>query len=43
LLDEKFITSMDFVELNPKIDNEDGRTIKHCIEMLEHIFKIINS
>ncbi|MGJ0845617.1 arginase [Tissierella praeacuta] len=43
LLDEKFVTSMDFVELNPKIDNEDGRTIKHCIEMLEHIFKIINS
>ncbi len=41
LLGEKFVTSMDFVELNPKIDNEDGRTTKNCIEMLEHIFKII--
>lgn len=41
LLGEKFITSMDFVELNPKIDNEDGRTTKNCIEMLEHIFKTI--
>lgn len=41
LLNEKMITSMDFVELNPKIDNEDNRTTKNCIEMLEHIFKII--
>mgnify|MGYP002516015037 FL=1 len=41
LLGEKFITSMDFVELNPKIDNEDKRTTKNCIEMLEHIFKMI--
>ena len=43
LLDEKFITSMDFVELNPKIDNEDGRTTKNCFEMLDHIFKTINN
>ena len=41
LLGEKIITSMDFVELNPKIDNEDGRTTKNCIEILEHIFKSI--
>lgn len=39
LLGEKFVASMDFVELNPVIDNEDGRTTKNCIEMLEHIFK----
>ncbi len=43
LLREKFVTSMDFVELNPKIDNEDGRTTKNCIEMLEHIFKTIDN
>lgn len=42
LLGEKFITSMDFVELNPKIDNEDKRTTKNCLEMLEHIFQSIN-
>lgn len=42
LLGEKFVTSMDFVELNPKIDHEDKRTILNCIEMLEHIFKTIN-
>ena len=42
LLGEKFITSMDFVELNPKIDYEDKRTVLNCIEMLEHIFKTIN-
>lgn len=40
-LGEKFINSMDFVELNPKIDHEDGRTTKNCLEVLEHIFKII--
>lgn len=39
LLGEKFVTSIDFVELNPVIDHEDGRTTKNCIEMLEHIFK----
>jgi len=40
-LDENFVSSMDFVELNPKIDHEDGRTTKNCIEVLEHIFKTI--
>ncbi|MDR7855594.1 arginase [Tissierella sp.] len=42
LLGGKFVTSMDFVELNPLIDNEDKRTVKHCMEMLEHIFKTID-
>jgi len=38
-LNEKFITSMDFVEFNPKIDHEDKRTLKNCLELLDHIFK----
>ncbi len=33
------ITSMDFVELNPVIDDEDGKTVKNCFELLRHIFK----
>ncbi len=33
------ITSMDFVELNPVIDDEDGKTVKNCLELLGHIFK----
>lgn len=43
LLNEKFVTSMDFVELNPKLDNEDGKTTKNCIEILDHIFKTIDN
>ncbi len=43
LLGEKFITSMDFVELNPKIDKEDKRTTKNCMDMLAHIFKTIHN
>lgn len=39
-LGEGFITSMDFVELNPKLDIDD-RTTKVCIEMIDHIFKTI--
>ena len=42
LLGEKFITSMDFVELNPVIDSEDGKTVENCIEILEHVFKVID-
>lgn len=38
ILGERFVTSMDFVELNPLIDHEDGRTTRHCMEMLKHIF-----
>jgi len=41
-LAEKFITSMDFVELNPKIDHEDKRTVLNCMEILDHIFKKIS-
>lgn len=40
-LGENFVKSIDFVELNPKIDHEDGRTTDNCMEVLEHIFKII--
>lgn len=43
LLGEKLVTSMDFVELNPKIDNEDGRTTKNCLIMLDHIFKLLGN
>jgi arginase len=42
LLRENFVTSMDFVEFNPTIDNEDRRTNKSCMEILEHIFETIN-
>ncbi|MCQ4925789.1 arginase [Tissierella carlieri] len=42
LLGEKFITSMDFVELNPLLDEDDEKTVTTCIEMLEHIFKSIS-
>ncbi len=38
LLKSGFITSMDFVELNPVIDEEDGRTVKNCMDILQHIF-----
>lgn len=38
LLGEGFVTSMDFVELNPVIDDEDGKTVKNCMELLGHIF-----
>lgn len=36
-LGQNFVTSMDFVEFNPLLD-EDNITLKTCIEMLEHIF-----
>lgn len=41
LLSEKFITSMDFVEFNPKLDI-DNKTAKICIELLDFIFKKLN-
>ncbi len=43
ILNEKFVTSMDFVEFNPKIDHEDGRTLNNCLELLDHIFKVMGS
>ncbi len=38
LLGEGFIKSMDFVELNPLLDENDEKTITTCMKMLEHIF-----
>ncbi len=32
------INSMDFVELNPVIDDEDKKTVNNCFELLRHIF-----
>jgi arginase len=40
LLEESFVTSMDFVELNPLLDDLDKKTIKVCMDMIEHIFTI---
>ncbi|WP_312699760.1 arginase [Sedimentibacter sp.] len=39
LISQLDITSMDFVELNPVIDDEDGKTVKNCFELLQHIFR----
>jgi arginase len=39
LIGEGFVTSMDFVELNPTIDDVEKTTIKTCTELLRHIFK----
>ncbi len=39
ILKEKFVTSMDFVELNPELDDESETTIKTCMEILDHTFK----
>lgn len=41
LLNQKFITSMDFVELNPLLDTECGVTLKTCMELLDHTFKYL--
>lgn len=38
LIEHVQITSMDFVELNPVIDDEDKKTVKNCFELLKHIF-----
>lgn len=38
LISHVHITSMDFVELNPVIDDEEGKTVKNCFELLRHIF-----
>lgn len=40
LLKEKFVTSMDFVELNPTLDDSET-TIKTCMEILDHTFKYL--
>lgn len=41
ILSEGLVTSMDFVELNPKLDSEDEKTAKLCVDVLEHIFKVL--
>lgn len=38
LIENINITSMDFVELNPLIDEEDNKTVKNCFELLKHVF-----
>ena len=41
LLGEGFVNSMDFVELNPLLDDLDGKTTKTCLEMIKHIFNVL--
>ena len=38
LIENVNITSMDFVELNPVIDDEDKKTVKNCFDLLKHVF-----
>lgn len=38
LIENVNITSMDFVELNPLIDDEDKKTVQNCFDILKHIF-----
>lgn len=40
LIENVNLTSMDFVELNPVIDDEDKKTVKNCFELLKHIFNV---
>ncbi len=42
LFSEGFVTSMDFVELNPLLDDKEGTTIKTCSELLKYIIKFLN-
>ena len=41
LLGANFVNSMDFVELNPLLDDSDGKTTQTCLEMIKHIFKVL--
>lgn len=41
LLDTRFITSMDFVEYNPKLDDSNKTTLKTCIELISFFSKLI--
>lgn len=38
LIENVNITSMDFVELNPVIDDEDKKTVNNCFDLLKHVF-----
>ncbi|WMJ77643.1 MULTISPECIES: arginase [unclassified Sedimentibacter] len=37
------IASMDFVELNPLIDDEDKKTVKNCFKLLKNIFRLFKN
>lgn len=41
LLGEGFVASMDFVELNPLLDDEDDNTTKACLKLIQHIFNVL--
>lgn len=41
LLNEKFITSMDLVELNPLLDDSEESTAKLCIDLIDYISKLL--
>lgn len=41
LLKENFVTSMDFVELNPLLDDASKTTVKTAVEFLNHTFKCL--
>lgn len=41
ILEAKFVTSMDFVEFNPRIDDRDNTTLKTCIELIDFFSKLI--
>lgn len=34
---------MDFVELNPLIDDEDKKTVKNCFKLLKNIFRLFKN
>lgn len=41
ILNRNIVTSMDFVELNPELDNKDKQTEKTCIKLLKTINKYL--
>lgn len=41
ILKSKLVTSMDFVELNPVLDDEDESTAKICIDLIDYISKLL--
>lgn len=41
ILGSKFVTSMDFVEFNPKLDNKENKTLETCIELIQFFSKLL--
>lgn len=41
ILEQGFITSMDFVEFNPKIDDEKNTTLKTCMDLIDFFSNLI--